>query len=79
MHVHLLVSLIFATQRANCKAIKTAADLFILQLGTIKAYVCNVRQCVFYFRDREISQKTLVKAKELQYDHKLNSPATFRV
>ena len=26
--------------------------------------VCNARQCVFYFRDREISQKTLVKAKQ---------------
>ena len=28
MHVHLLVSLIFATQRATCKAIKPAADFF---------------------------------------------------
>ena len=27
--------------------------------------VCNVRQCVFYFRDREKSQKTLVKAEQL--------------
>ena len=62
-HLHLLVSLIFATHRATCKAIKTAADLFI----RIRDYkgVCNVRQCVFYFRDREISQKTLVKAKQL--------------
>ena len=62
-HLHLLVSLIFATHRATCKAIKTAADSFI----RIRDYkgVCNVRQCVFYFRDQEISQKTLVKAKQL--------------
>ena len=62
-HLHLLVSLIFATHRATCKAIKTAADSFI----RIRDYkgVCNVRLCVFYFRDREISQKTLEKAKKL--------------
>ena len=62
-YIHLLDSLIFVTHRATCKAIKTAADSFI----RIRAYkgVCNVRQCVFYFRDREISQKTLVKAKQL--------------
>ena len=62
-HIHLLVSLIFATQRATCKAIKTAADLF-LRIRDYKG-VCNVRQCVFYFRDQEISQKTLEKAKQL--------------
>ena len=28
-HIHLLVSLMFATHRATCKAIKTAADSFI--------------------------------------------------
>ena len=62
-HIHLLVSLNFATHRATCKAIKTAADSFI----RIRDYkgVCNVRQCVFYFRDREKSQKTLVKAEQL--------------
>ena len=62
MHIHMLVSLIFATHRPTCKAMKTAADLFI----RIRDYkgVCNVRQCVFYFRDREICQKTLVKAKQ---------------
>ena len=61
-HIHLLVSLIFATHRATCKAIKTAADLFI----RIRDYtgVYNVRHCVFYFRDRDISQKTL-KAEQL--------------
>ena len=39
------------------------ADSFI----RIRDYkgVCNVRQCLFYFRDREIHQKTLVKAKQL--------------
>ena len=63
-HIHLLVSLnTFATQRATCRAIKTAADFF----RTIRDYkgVCNVRQCVFYFRDQEISQKTLEKIKQL--------------
>ena len=62
-YIHSLVSLIFAIYRATCKAIKTAADLFI----RIRDYkgVCNVRQCVFYFRDREKSQKTLVKAEQL--------------
>ena len=62
-YIHSLVSLIFAIHRATCKAIKTAADLFI----RIRDYkgVCNVRQCVFYFRDREKSQKTLVKAEQL--------------
>ena len=74
--MHLLVSLIFATHRATCKAIKTAADFFI----RIRDYkgVCNVRQCVFYFRDWEKYQKTLVTAEQLWYEHKLNSPATFR-
>ena len=61
-HIRPVVSLIFATHRATCKAIKTVADLFI----RIRDYkgVCNVRQCLFYFGDREISQKTLVKAKQ---------------
>ena len=27
--------------------------------------ICNVRQCVFHFRDRAKSQKTLVKAEQL--------------
>ena len=62
-HIHLLVSLIFATHRATCQAIKTAADSFI-RIWDYKD-VCNVRQCVFHFRDREISQKTLVNAKQL--------------
>ena len=76
-HIHLLVSLIFATNRATCKAMKTAADLFI----RIRDYkgVCNLRQRMFYFRDREKSQRTLVKAEQVGYEHKLNSPATFRV
>ena len=62
-YIHSLVSLIFARHRATCKAIETAADSFI----RIRDYkdVCNVRQCVFYFRDREISQKTHVKAEQL--------------
>ena len=45
MHIHLLVSLIFATHRATCKAIKTAADLFILELGTIKASATYGNAC----------------------------------
>ena len=61
--IYVLVSLIFATHRATCKAIKTAADLF-MRIRDYKG-VCNVRQCVFYFIDREISQKTLVKANQL--------------
>ena len=62
-YIQLLVSLIFAIQRATCKAIKTAADLFI-RIRDNKG-VCNIRQWVFYFRDQEISQKTLEKAKQL--------------
>ena len=76
-HIHLPVSLIFATNSATCKAIKTAADLFI-RIMDYKG-VCNVPQCMFYFRDREKSQRTLVKAEQLGYKHKLNSPATIRV
>ena len=40
--IYVLVSLIFATHRATCKAIKTAADLFI----RIRDYKgdCTVRQ-----------------------------------
>ena len=58
--------------RATCKAIKTAADLFI-RIRDYKGGLWRTPMRVSFKRSRKKPDQTLVKAGELYYEYKLNS------